>query len=119
MGTDRPKIRWQTYAVAACWAAFLIGMAWVVPPFREMFDEMWDFSTGASLPLPFSTRAVVGIPSVVWVALGFLIAPGLIWKSKVLSRKAAHRVALAAAGLCFIAGGFVVVALSLPLIQLQ
>ena len=120
MGEEESKIRWETYVVAGFWAALLIGMAWVVPPFRDVFKEMRYFSTGVSVPqLPLMTRVVVGVPSALYVVMALVVAGTLIWKSKVLSRKAAHRVDLAAAGLCFIAGGFVVVALFLPLIELQ
>ena len=114
MGADRPKIRWQTYAVAACWEGLLIGAAIVLPLFRVMVEEM---GKGTVLPMP--TRAILAIPWVAWIVLCILVPGTLIWKSKVLPRKVAHRVDLAAAVLCFIAGGFVVVALFLPLIQLQ
>ena len=114
MDEEKPKIRWKTYAVSPFWAALLILPAWVVPPFRQMFEEM---GKGTVLPLP--TRAILAIPWVAWIVLCILVPGTLIWKANVLSRKAAHRVDLAAAGLCFIAGGFVVVALFLPLIQLQ
>ena len=112
---EKPTIRWQTYAVAA----FLIGTAWVVPPFRDMFKEMRDFSTGVSVPLSLMTRVVVGVPSAVWVAFGFLVAAGLIWKSKLVSRKASNVVDMTAVVVWFVAGMTVVIALFRPLIRLQ
>ena len=118
MGKEKPKIRWQTYAVAACWAVFGIVTAWVVPPFREMFDEMWDFSTGASVPLPFSARVVVGIPAAGWIALGVLVAAALIWKSKLVSQRTADVIDLVAVVAWFLAGMGVTIALFRPLIIL-
>jgi hypothetical protein len=116
---EKPKIDWGTYLLAALWAVFGIVTAWVVPPFREMFEEMRDFSTGASPPPPFWTRVVVGTPSAVWVGLGFLVAAGLIWKSKLVSRGVADWIDAGTTVAWFLAGMGVVVALFLPLIRLE
>ena len=114
MGEEKTKIRWQTYVVAACWAVFGIGMIWVVPPFRDMFEEMWEDMAPVALPL--WTRVVVGIPSAAWIAFGVLAGGALIWKSKLVSAKTAGLVDLVAVAAWFLAGMGVVIALFLPLI---
>ena len=84
MGEEKPKIRWWTYGVAACWAVFGIVTAWVVPPFREKFHEMFWGAVDPAFPL--MSRVVVGIPAAGWIALGLLVAAALIWKSSLVSR---------------------------------
>ena len=110
MGEEKPKIRWQTYAVAACWAVFLIAMARVVPPFRALYAEM-------DRALPVETRVVVGMPVVGWIALGVLAAAALVWKSKLVSKRAAELIDLVAVVAWFLAGMGVVIALFLPFVS--
>lgn len=111
---EERKIRWWTYVVAAVWAAFLVGMARVVPPFREMFDEMWEDMVPVALPL--WTRVVVGIPSAAWIALGVLVGGALIWKSKLVSAKTAGLIDRVAVVAWFLVGLGMVIALFLPLV---
>ena len=95
MDEEKPKIRWQAVALAVVWATLLIFAAWVVPSFRQMYDEM-AYGT-AGVPLPLATRAVVGVPTALWIVLAPIVAGALVLKSKLVSRKKAgliDRVAL-------------------------
>jgi len=109
MGADRPKIRWQTYAVAICWAALLVGTGVLLPHFIGLHHEI-------EMELPVTTRFVEAIPPPVWILLGLVVALGIVWKSRLLSRKASDLVDVTAAVAWLLAGMAIVIALFEPFI---
>ena len=80
MAEERPKIRWHTICLAACWTVFLVGTAIVTPKFSRMFREI-----GGGAALPTFTRMFLSIPASLWIVLGFLVGAGVIVKSKLIS----------------------------------
>lgn len=112
MGEEKPTIRWQTYAIAACWAVFGIVTAWVVPPFREMFHDM--FWGAVDPPFPLMSRVVVGIPAVAYVMSGLLVAGALVWKLKALSGAVSNVIDVLALVLLLVLVGIAAHGLSAP-----
>lgn len=112
MDDEKPKTRWERYVFAFLWAAVPIAMVWVVPHFDAMFREM-------GCELPFMTRVVVSMPLAVWIAVGILLSGVHVWAARRPTSKWDVVVEPISIILLGVLVGFVVIALSLPLISLK
>lgn len=116
-GEDKPKICWQTYALAVAWAVVFAAIAWARSAFISAVARM--IHGAAFVALPALTRLVLLIPGGAWVLLGMLGAGAIVAKSALMPPKRARLVDRIALGLLILIAMTAVLALAVPLVTLR
>ena len=114
MGADRPKIRWQTYALAVVWAVVFIVIAWGSGAFRGIFQGIVH---EGYVSLPRLTTIFLRVPAEIWALLGILGAGAIVAKSALMPPKRARLVDRIALGLLVLVATTAVL-VAVPLVKL-
>lgn len=106
---EKPKIRWQTVALAVFWVFVLVVIAWGSGFVRETFE-----GCHSSVMAPWLTRVFLRVRPTAWTVVGVLGAGAIVVKSGLIPRERARLIDRIALGLLILLVITAVLALVVP-----